>query len=104
MESWDQVDDQGNNSRHDESVCSAGYNVGDLDIELLVVVVEPTAVDDTCVDSVEPNDVIGSEKGVEDEADHSSNTVLSEHIHAVVDADPELDYNLLDCAMLEILR
>jgi hypothetical protein len=87
----DLVDDESNDGGHDEGVGSAGDDVRNLDVQLLPVVVEPATGDDAGADTVKANDVIGSEEGVEDETDDTSDTVLSEHIHAVVNADPELD-------------
>lgn len=52
--------------------------------------VDPTTFE-ICVDAVETDDVVGGEEGVEDKADHAGDAVLGEHIHTVVDADPELD-------------
>jgi hypothetical protein len=45
-----------------------------LDVQLLVVVVDPPSVNDARVDAVQADDIIGSKEGVEDEADDSSNT------------------------------
>ncbi len=57
--------------------------------------VQPAAVDGTGADAVETDDVVCCEESVEDEADHAGDTVLSEHVHTVVDADPELDWKCI---------
>ncbi len=57
---------------------------------MLPVMVEP-ATRDTVIDAIESNNVIGAEESVEEETDHTSDTVLSEHIHTIVDANPELN-------------
>ena len=95
VQAWDEVDDECEGGGHDECIGCSGNDVCDLDVQLLVVVVQPAAIDYACVDAVETDDVVCSEEGVEEEPDHSCDTVLSEHVHAVVDADPELDYKVL---------
>jgi hypothetical protein len=35
-------------------------------------VVDPAAIDDACVDTVQADNVVGCEEGVEDQADYSS--------------------------------
>ena len=91
LEAGDLVDDEGDERRHDEGVRAACEGVGHLDVELLVVVVEPAACDEAGVDAVEADDVVGGEEGVEQEADDAGDGVLCQHVHAVVDLDPELD-------------
>jgi len=91
LKARDQVDAESEDGGHYKGIGAAGYNVGDLDVELFVVVVEPTTSDDSSVDTVEADNVVGAEKGVENEANDTSDTVLSEHIHTVVNADPELN-------------
>lgn len=103
MQSWNHVDAEGEDGGHNEGIGAAGYDVGDLNVELLVVVVEPATSDNSGVDTVEADDVVGAEKGVENETNNTSNTVLSEHIHAIVDADPELDCEKLVLQVLKCL-
>jgi hypothetical protein len=43
------------------------------------------------VASTETEDVVGAKEGVEKQADHSGDAVLSEHIHGIIDLDPVLD-------------
>jgi hypothetical protein len=93
VQTGDIVDEVGEQEGDHEGIRDAGDNVGDLDVQLLVVVVEPAAGDDAGVDAVEANDVVGGEEGVEDEPDDAGDAVLGEHIHAVVNADPELDFS-----------
>ncbi len=91
VQAGDLVDDEGEDGGHDEGVACACYDVGDLDVQLLPVVVEPAAGDDTGADTVKANDVVGCKEAVKDETDHSGKAVFGEHVHTVVDADPELD-------------
>lgn len=62
-------------------------------LELVIVVIQPAACDDACVDTVEADDVVGCEKGVEEETDHASNAVLGEDVHTIIDSDPEFNWN-----------
>ncbi len=91
VETGDVVDAVGDQGGHDEGVGGAGDNVGDLDVQLLPVLVEPAADDDAGVDAVEADDVRCAKQGVEDEADHTGDAVLGENVHGVIDADPVLD-------------
>lgn len=88
----DEVDGVGEDGGHDEGVGSAGDNVGDLDVELLVIVIDPATGNDAGVDPVETDDVGCAEQGVGEEAEHPGHTVLSEDIHRVVNSYPVLDY------------
>jgi hypothetical protein len=54
-------------------------------------VVDPTSIDETGRHAVQTNDVICSEEAIEEKTNHTCDTVLGEIVHAVVDADPELD-------------
>lgn len=92
VQTGDEVDNLGENGREDKGVSAASHNVGDLDVKLLPVVVDPSAVNDTVVDAVQTNNVVGSEESVEDEANNTADTVLSEHIERVVDLNEKLDY------------
>lgn len=74
LEPRDEVDDEGEDGGYDKGVCCAGYDVRHLDVQLLVVVIDPPSVNDARVDAVQADDIIGSKEGVEDEADDSSNT------------------------------
>lgn len=85
------VDSESNDGRHDEGVAHASKNVGNLDIKLLPIVVEPTAVDDARADTVEADDPVGGKQSVEEKADDAGNTVLSQHIQTIINTDPELD-------------
>ena len=87
----DHVDELRQGGGHDEAVGGAGDDVGQLHIQLLVLVVDPAARDDARVDTVEPDDVVGREEGVEDESDKAADPVLGEHVERVVDAEPELE-------------
>lgn len=95
VEAGDVVDGEGDESGHDEGVADAGDDVGDLDVELLVVVVGPAADDDAGVDAVEADDVGCSEKGIGDEAEDTGDTVLGKDVHGVINAKPVLDWKRL---------
>ncbi|KAH0194437.1 ammonium transporter, partial [Aureobasidium melanogenum] len=89
VESRDLVDDESDCSTDDERVCGDGGDVSDLHVHLLPVVLNPSTID--VVNTVKTNDVRGSENAVEEETNHASNTVLSEHIHSIINTNPELD-------------
>lgn len=90
LQAGDQIDELGDDGGHDESVGGAGDDGSDLPSEENVVAVEETT-GEAGVDAVEANNLAGGEEGVEDETDHAADTVLSEHIEGVVDAEEELD-------------
>ena len=90
-----EVDGVGEDGGHEEGVGAAGEDVGDLDVELAVVVDEPAAGHDAGVDAVEADDGGGCEEGVEDEADDAGDAVFGEDVHGVVDLDPEFDWGVL---------
>ena len=94
METGNVVDDGGEDGGHGESIANGGYNVGDLDVELAVVVGHPATRDKTGVDTVKTNDVVGCEKTVEYKADHASDTVLGKHIKRVVDPEKKFHWKL----------
>ena len=92
MQAGNVVDDSGEESGYNECVTGAGDDIRNLDVKLLPVVVQPTAVYDTCVNTVKTDDPACAKEGVEDQADHSCDTVLGEHVHTIVNSDPELDW------------
>lgn len=57
---------------------------------MFVVVIEPATVDDAGVDTIEADDIIGGEEGVEDETDHAGDAVFSEHVHTIINYIPGL--------------
>lgn len=91
MQAGDLVDDEGEKSGHEESPSGGRGNVCDLLGELDPFVLDPAAGVETSVDAIEADNVGRSENAVEEKADHTSDAVLSENIHSVVDADPEFD-------------
>lgn len=91
LQTGDGVDDEGEDEGDDEGVGGDGDDIGDLDVELLPVLVDPAPVDDTGVDAVKTNDVVCAKQTVEDETDHTSDAVLSEHIHGVVNVNHVFD-------------
>lgn len=74
LQAWNKVDGEGEDGGYDEGVSCASYDIRDLDVELLVVVVDPASVDDACADAVQADYVVGREETVEKEADDSSDT------------------------------
>ncbi len=91
VQTRDVVDDQSKNRRHDESVAGARNNVGDLDVELLVVVIQPASGDETRAHPIQANNPVGGKQGVKEQPDDSCNPVLSEDVNGIIDSDPELD-------------
>jgi len=91
VQTRDEVDSVGEDSADGERVRDASNDVSELDVELLPVVFDPTTGVEASVDTVEADDVAGSEDAVGEETDHSSDAVLSEHVKGIVDLDPELD-------------
>ena len=71
-----------------EGPACGGADVGDLDVELAPVVVDPAAGDDAGIYAVETDDIGCAEEGVGYQAEHARYAVLGEHIHRIVDADP----------------
>ena len=90
----DLVDDERKDSTDGEGVCGAGGDVGDLLVDSRRSTGDGTS-GEAVVDAVEADDVVRAEDTVKEETDHSSDTVLSEHIEGIVNADPELDCELL---------
>jgi hypothetical protein len=90
LQTWDLVDDEGEDSADGEGVDGDGNNVRNLLVDSRGSTRNRTTLN-SVVDTVESNDVVGSEDAVEEESNHSSDTVLSEHIERIVNLDPELD-------------
>jgi hypothetical protein len=90
LQTWDLVDDEGEDSADGEGVDGDGNNVRNLLVDSRGSTRNRTTLNPV-VDTVESNDVVGSEDAVEEESNHSSDTVLSEHIERIVNLDPELD-------------
>lgn len=84
------VDDEGEDGAYDEGVCGAGDDVGNLLVDGLRRAGDG-ATSQAVVDTVEADDVVCTEDAVDEESPHSSDAVLSENIKGIVDADPELD-------------
>ena len=95
MKTWNKVDTVGEYGGHDEGVGGGGNDVGNLDVHLLVILIEEASVDDTSVYTIETDDVGCTEHRVEEETDHTGDTVLSEHVEGVIDFDPKFDYGEL---------
>lgn len=91
VQTRDGVDGESNQGGHDERVRGSSHDVGDLDVELLVVVNDPSSDSRASVDTIQADNRIVAEQSVEDQTDNTSDAVLSQHIHRIVNADPELD-------------
>lgn len=90
MQTRNKIDGLGDDGGNDERVGRAGNNVRNLDVQRLEVVVDESARN-AGVHAVEADDVVRGEEGVEDEADHSADSVLSEHVERIIDANEELN-------------
>ena len=66
METWDEIDEEGEESGDDKGVGDDGDDVRELDVHLFPVLVEEAACYDAGVDTVETDDVVGAEEGVEE--------------------------------------
>ena len=101
-ETGDQVHEEKNDAGHAEGVTETSDAIAQLVRELDVVLVEPSAGNDS--DTVKCRNVICCEKTAkqlaretkriirEKIADHSANTVDSEDIEGIIDADEELEF------------
>ena len=92
VEAGDVVDDVGDDGGHDEGVAGGSDDVGDLDVHLTEIAIDPAAVDDAGVDAVKADDVVGAEERVEEETEYAGNSVFSEHVEGVVDSEEEFDW------------
>ena len=91
LETGDLVDDERKDGAHDESVGGDGNDIDELDVELLPVVLDPATSEKTVVHTIKTNNVVRTEDTVCEKADHTSDTVLSEHVEGIVDLNPVLD-------------
>lgn len=89
VETGDLVDGESDDGADYEGVGGAGDDVCELNVQLLPVVHDPSTCDG--VYTVKADDVGRSEDAVEEETDHSCDTVLGEHIEGIIDLNPELD-------------
>ena len=91
LETGNLVDDERKDGAHDEGVGSDGNDIDELDVELLPVVLDPATSEKTVVHTIKTNNVVRTEDTVCEKADHTSDTVLSEHVEGIVDLNPVLD-------------
>ena len=68
MQARDEVDGVGDDQAHYERVAGCSDDVGELHVELAVVVVDPAAGYYACVNAVQADDVRCAEEGVGHEA------------------------------------
>lgn len=99
LEAGDEIDDFSEDRRHDKGIGGPGDNGSNLPSNEHVVAVDK-ATNGSAVHSIESNDATAREKGVENEANHATDTVFGEDVEGVVDADEELDCK----SLLEFLR
>jgi hypothetical protein len=90
LEAGDLVDDEGEDGADSEGVDGDGDDVGDLLVDGRGGAGDGASCD-SVVDAVEANDVVGGKDAVEEESNHSGDSVLSEDIERIVNLDPELD-------------
>ena len=95
VEAWDAVDGVCEEEGDRKGPAGGGEDVGGLDVELLVFVVDPAACDVACAYAVEADDVGCTEEGVGEEAENAGDAVLGEDVHGVVDADEIFDWIVL---------
>ena len=91
LKARDEIDDLGDEGGDNEGVGASANDSSELPAHNNVVAVEE-ATDKAAVDTIEAGDLVGSEETVEDEADHTTDVMLSENVEGIVDADQELDY------------
>ena len=92
VEAGDEVDGVCDERADDERVGGAGDDEGDLLVDgSKVASDEATNGGRDFSDALKADNVVGAEECVEEKTDHSSDAVLGEHIHGVVDLDPVLD-------------
>jgi hypothetical protein len=98
LEAGDLVDDESEDGANGEGVGGDGDNVRNLLVDGLGGTGDGTACN-TVVYTVESNDVVCTKNAVEEESNHTGDSVLSEHIEGIVNLDPELD-----CKMVSIIK
>src|SRR3954452_3002097 len=98
MQAWDHVDDIGEDGAHHECVGGGCARIRELDVELAVVVDNPSTyagagygVCRAGQNAVEADNVVGAEDCIRHEADHATDGVFGEDVHSVVDFDPVFD-------------
>lgn len=92
VEPWDAVYGGCEQEGDCEGPAGGGEDVGGLDVELLVFVVDPAACDVARADAVEADDVGCAEEGVGEEPEYAGDAVLGEDVHGVVDAEEIFDW------------
>lgn len=90
LQAGNEVDDLGDDGGNTESPGTGSEDHGNLVAHDDVVAIEEAA-SEASVDTVKGNNGLRSEESVEDEANDTADTVLSEDIERVVDLDKELD-------------
>jgi len=72
----DGVDAVGDDGGHDKGISGGCNDIGDLNVQLLVVVNDPATDTGTGVDAVQADNGVVTEESVEDQTDDSGNAVL----------------------------
>lgn len=88
MKAWNKVDGVGNDEGHDEGIAGASNDVSNLDVELFIVLVNEATSDDAGVDTIQADDVGCAKESISNKTKNACDTVLSEHIHRVIDSEP----------------
>jgi hypothetical protein len=92
MQAWDLVNNEGQDGADDKSVGGDGNNISKLDVQLLPVVLDPSAREKSSIDTIEADDGAVSKDAVGKKTDHTSDTVFSEHVKGIVNFDPKFNY------------
>jgi hypothetical protein len=90
LKAGDLVNNEGEDGADGEGVGGDGDDVSDLLVNCGSLAGDGTS-SKSVVDTIETDDVVGTEDSVEEKSPHSSDTVLGEHIEGIIDLDPELD-------------
>ena len=94
FESRDKVDTLGDKGSHHKGIGAGCSNIGNLFVKSLPVLVNESAVDAN-VNIIEGDNIGRGEESVHDKTDDTANSVLSEEIEGVIDADKVLDYEAM---------
>ena len=91
VQARDQVDEGCDDEGHGEGPAGSGADVGKLPVELAIVVVDPAADDDACVDAIKADDVGRSKEGIGHQAQHAGDGVFGEDVERVIDIQQVLN-------------
>jgi hypothetical protein len=89
LETRDEVNSLGNKGGDDEGIGASGDNIGNLDVKLLPVAVEPATRDNG--NTVQGGETSLGKESIDDETDDTTDGVLSEEIESIIHAKETLD-------------